>query len=191
MPGSSRMSCHQARRSAPATDAVTLSTPVHFFDSSSSRDEHAMRLARAAAKRVRAWAAALRHRSLARAAELSAPANVGDLLVDVRLPVPNVVAKRVLVLGTSTTNDRVTLLADLRDEGSLPADAFDLVVLDRPGKGAGGEAILANAVAALRPGGVLVMGGPAIHPLPPGSSAFEGQRRRHVLWCVTVVRRAA
>ena len=79
----------------------------------------------------------------------------GDVLVEVGVPIPS--RARVLVVGSDPYDERITCLADLRAEGALPPNTFDLIALTdaRPVRS---FAAIENAELALRPGGVLVCG---------------------------------
>jgi hypothetical protein len=97
----------------------------------------------------------LRAARVARIASQALPVADGDVLVEVGVPMPSDAGA--LVVGSDPYDGRVTCLADLRAEGALPPDAFDLIALTdaRPTRG---FMVIVNAQEALRRGGVLVCG---------------------------------
>ncbi len=113
-------------------------------------------------------------------------ATEGDVLVEVGVPAPD--DARVLVVGSDPYDERITCLADLRVEGSLPEEEFDLVALAdaRPRRDL---VVVENAIRALRPGGVLVCGG--TWPLRRVLAGRFGHVARHGVgpWCVVEARK--
>jgi SAM-dependent methyltransferase len=81
------------------------------------------------------------------------------------------------VLDVDPANPAATIVGDLGDPSTLPAGAFDCVILTQVLQYvADARAALANAYVALRPGGTLLVTVPMIQRVDPSSAALDRWR---------------